>query len=298
MPVVVGIACPGDVEAVLQCDQTLHRIGRRAVHADLSVPVDGHEAKRGVHLVADHRERHLVALGDHAPVVHAGASQGIDSEVDLGAAEDLQVHDVRQVTDVGAHVVMAVRRGRAQCLREGHPLHACEAVGEQGVCLILDPTRDVRIRGTAVRRVVLEAPVLGRVVRGGDDDTVGEAARPAAVAREDRVGDDRCRRVPLSVVDHHVNPVGRQHLEGAPKGRLREGMGVDPQEKRPVDLLLLSVQANGLGNGEDVVLVEGAVERGATMPRGAEGDPLLAHRRIGPPRVVRRHQPRDIRQHR
>ena len=57
--VVVGVAGPGDVEATLEPDQPLHGVGRRAVHADPAVPVDGHEAEGGVHLAADHRQRQL-----------------------------------------------------------------------------------------------------------------------------------------------------------------------------------------------------------------------------------------------
>src|SRR5258706_265348 len=51
--VVVGVAAEGDVIAVLERDQALHREARRRVHADLAVPVDGHEPEGGVDLLAD-----------------------------------------------------------------------------------------------------------------------------------------------------------------------------------------------------------------------------------------------------
>ena len=40
MPVVIGVAGEGDVEAVLQADQALHGVRRGGIHADLAVPVE------------------------------------------------------------------------------------------------------------------------------------------------------------------------------------------------------------------------------------------------------------------
>jgi hypothetical protein len=57
VPVVVGIARPRDVEAILEPDEAPHRVGRRAVHADLAVPVDRHEREGRIDHVAYHRHR-------------------------------------------------------------------------------------------------------------------------------------------------------------------------------------------------------------------------------------------------
>ena len=46
VPVGVGVVAEGDVEAVLETDQGRHRVRRRAVHANLAVPVQRHEAER------------------------------------------------------------------------------------------------------------------------------------------------------------------------------------------------------------------------------------------------------------
>ena len=48
--VVVGVAGEGDVEAVLEADQPLHRVGRRRIHADPAVPVERHEAEGRIDL--------------------------------------------------------------------------------------------------------------------------------------------------------------------------------------------------------------------------------------------------------
>jgi len=76
-------------------------------------------------------------------------------------------------------------------------------------------------------------------------------------------------RVALAIVDPHLHLVGGQHLQGGSKGRFRERVGVDAEEQRPVDPLPPPVFTEGLGDGQDVVLVEGAVEGGAAVARGA-----------------------------
>ena len=48
VPVGVGVVGKGDIEFVAHPDQPRHRIGRRAVHPDLAVPIDRHEAKRRI----------------------------------------------------------------------------------------------------------------------------------------------------------------------------------------------------------------------------------------------------------
>src|SRR5450631_1114408 len=57
-------------------------------------------------------------------------------------------------------------------------------------------------------------------------------------------------------------------------------MGVEADEQRAVDAVLLAVVANGLGDREHVGFVEAQFERSAAMSGGAEGDALRADRRI------------------
>src|SRR3546814_2656583 len=96
----IGVAGEGDVEAVLHSDQPLHRMRRGRVHADLPVPVQGHEGKRRVDLVADHVEIERIAFGNARPVVHAGAAERIDAHAHAGAADQVEVEHVAQVFDV------------------------------------------------------------------------------------------------------------------------------------------------------------------------------------------------------
>src|SRR6185503_11096882 len=71
-------------------------------------------------------------------------------------------------------------------------------------------------------------------------------------------------------------------------------MGVDPDEERTVDPLLLAMQADRLGDGEDVLFVEGACARGPAMPRGPECDFLRGRGGIGSEGVVVRHQSGNV----
>ena len=102
---------------------------------------------------------------------------------------------------------------------------------------ILDPLRHVGIGRTAIGRVVLEAAVLGRVVRGRDDDAVGEMLRAAAVVNEDRARDDRRRRHAVVALDDRLDVVGRQHLERGALGRPGQRVGVLAQVERTVGAL-------------------------------------------------------------
>ena len=101
VPVMVGIAGEGDIEAILQADQALHRIGRGWVHADLAVPIDSHETEGRIDGLVHDREIQPVALGNRFPVVNAGAAERIDSHADLRAANGIHVDHIAEIGDVG-----------------------------------------------------------------------------------------------------------------------------------------------------------------------------------------------------
>ncbi len=193
---------------------------------------------------------------------------------------------------------MPVRRRGAKSSLQWNPLDTPKATLEEAVRLRLDPIRDGVFRRPAAGRVVLEATVMGRIVRRRDHDTVGQPGRAPVVVGENRMRDDRGRGVFVSLREHDLHSVGRQHLERAGKSRDRERVGVHAEKQRAIDLLPPAVQANGLGDGEDVPFVEGPVECGAAMSRGAEHDPLRRHGRIGTLRVVGGDECGHVDQHR
>ena len=142
VPVVVGVAGEGDIEAVLQADQPLHRIGRGWVHADLAVPIHGHEPEGRIDGIVDDREVQPVALGNRPPVVDPGAAERIDSQADLRAANGVHVDHIGEIGNVGIEIVVPVRRGGAKGFLERHPFHPLKAILQKLVCLRFDPSGD------------------------------------------------------------------------------------------------------------------------------------------------------------
>ena len=114
-----------------------------------------------------------VALGDRLPVGDARRRRAGRRRAARPAPRIASRSiTVGEVVDVGGDVVAArVTRARRS---SGTRRDAVEARLEQRVGLALDPAGDVGVGRAAVRRVVLEAAVLGRVVRRRDDDAVGE----------------------------------------------------------------------------------------------------------------------------
>ena len=148
------------------------------------------------------------------------------------------------------------------------------SVGDEFVGSVLDPLGGGGVGGAAVGWVVFEAAVFGRVVGGGDDDAVGEVDLAAPVVGEDGVGEGGGGGVGELVVDDDFDVVGGEDLEGGGEGGLGEGVGVLARKRGPVVCLGGAVFDDGLGDGGDVVVVEGGGEGAAAMAGGAEGDAL------------------------
>ena len=87
---------------------------------------------------------------------------------------------------------------------------------------------------------------------------------------QDRVRDRGRGRVPGVLIDHDLDPVGRQHLDRGRERGLGERVRVDPQEERTIDAPRRAVFADRLRGGQDVGLVERALGGRASMAGGAE----------------------------
>ena len=185
--VAVRVVAEGDVKPVPEGDETGHGVGGRAVHPDLPVVVDGHEAEGRVDRPVDHLDVQSPGFGDGAPVVDGRAAQRVNPNLQLGARGGLDFDDARQVGDVGGHVVVLV--GRARLLRrfDGDAPDRGQSAGKDGVGSFFDRPGDRRVGRPALRRIVLEAPILGRVMGWRDGDAVGQAPRPAPVVGQDGV---------------------------------------------------------------------------------------------------------------
>ena len=189
---------------------------------------------------------------------------------------------------------MPMRRRGVKSFLVGDALHTAKAGLEEFVRSRFDPAGDGARGRSSVGRVVLEAAVMGRIVRGGDDDAVGQSAFAPAVVCENRMGEHGRGSVFIALRDHHLDFVGRHHLQRAGQRGHGERVRVDSQEQGAVDALLLAVEADGLADSEDMALVESPVERGAAMAGSAEGHALRRHRRIGAFGIVSRDEIRNV----
>lgn len=237
-----------------------------------------------------------MALGDPPPVRDRRPAEGVGADPDPRVAYGVQVEDGREVVDVSGQEVVASGGVGGECPGVGNPADLLQPSLDQGVGPVLDPGGGVRSGRPAVRGVVLESPVGGRVVRGRDDDAVRETARAVPVVRQDRVRDGGGGRVAVVAVDQDGGTVGGQHLHGRDPGGFGQRVGVGPEEHGPVGALPLPVVADGLGGGGDVVLVERRRERRSAVPRGSEGHTLAGLGRVRVDGVIGRHQPCHVHQ--
>ena len=107
-----------NVEAIAHLYKSCHRVGRRAIHANLAVPIDPHEAKGRIDGVVDDGAVELIAIDDRSPVMHARAAQRIDADLHIRGPYRFQVDYIEEIANVVAHEVMPMRRRRLE--RFGH----------------------------------------------------------------------------------------------------------------------------------------------------------------------------------
>ena len=146
-------------------------------------------------------------------------------------------------------------------------------------------------------RVIFEAAVFRRIVRGSDHDAIGQPGLTAPIVGEDGVRDRRSRREIRFLRNHHIHCVRGERLHRAFESGAGKRVGVDPEEQRPIDPVRLAELANGLRDRENMPLVEGPRKRGSTVPRSAEGYPLAWNRSVRPFAEIRVDQPGNIDQH-
>ena len=67
----IHIVPKGNIEFILHVDQVRHGVRAGAIHADLTVPVQGHEGEGGVHTLVNHFNIEVVSLRDRLPISNA-----------------------------------------------------------------------------------------------------------------------------------------------------------------------------------------------------------------------------------
>src|SRR6516225_8372633 len=127
---------------------------------------------------------------DGLPVRSGSTAQWIDAEFQAGGADSLRVHHIPEVFDVGKDEIFLVSGRGAQrgCVR--YAFNNGFSTSEQFVRPVLDPSRRARVGRAAIRRVVLEASVLWRIMRRCDHNVIGEVIFAAAIVDQDGARDD------------------------------------------------------------------------------------------------------------
>ena len=192
---------------------------------------------------------------------------------------------------------MTVRGGGAKGPGVRHAAHAAKGIREERVRRVLDRAGHVGAGGPAMSRVVFESAVFRWIVRRRNDDAVRQPGGAAVVISKDRVRNHRRRRVAAIAIDHHVDIVRGQYLEGADRGRLRQRMRVDAEEQRTGDAVRRALIADRLGDRQHVRFVERARKRRTTMSRGSEGDAFGGDGDVRMLRVIRADEPRHVHEH-
>ena len=299
-PESVRVRVVGDheVEPIAKLDRPRHGIRGGRVHADRAVTVDRHETKGRVDRAVHDGQLNAVPPAHALPVSQAGASEGVDADAESRPLEHLYVDHVPEIVDVAGQEIEAMHGHRPPRPLPGDPDYAPQPVSEELVGLVLDPVGHGSVGRATGGRVVLDAAVLRRVVRRRDHDAIREPRRAATVVREDRLRDHGRRGDVVVVVDHDLDAVGREHLQRAHPGRLRQGVSVPAKEERAVDPMCPAVETDRLDDRQDVRLVEARLERRAPVPGGPEGYALRRHRGIRPLRGVRGDEPRYVNQER
>src|SRR6266700_1834259 len=211
--------------------------------------IDRHERERGVDDRIHDDNVHVIDRVDRLPIRPGGTTERVYPQLKTGGADEVHIDDVPQILNVRHYEVLLVCRVCLDGGRKGQTFDAGVALAQQSVGPVLDPRGDVEVSGTTVGWIVLETAVLRRVVRGRDDNAVGEVLCTIPVVNEDVPRDDRCRRDAVVLLDDGLHGIGRQHLQCGALGRRGQGVCVLPHVEWAVNALTVPIVTNGLRNG-------------------------------------------------
>ncbi len=275
MPVRVRIVSEGDLILIFESDEPSHRIRAGAVHADLAVMIDRHEREGRIDCGIHHADVQFVNGVDRLPVRSGSATQRIDAELQSGAANCVHVHDIPQVLNVRDDEIFLVCGPGPYGERVRHSLHAGVSTSQQLVRPVLDPSRHPGIGRAAIRRAVLEASVLRRIVRRGDHDTIGEVIFASAIVDQDGARNHRRRRHAVLPLDDGLHSVARQDFKRCALRRRRKGVRILTHIERAIRAVSGAVVADRLSHRENVGFSEAASQRGTPVSAGSEPHHLL-----------------------
>ena len=253
--------------------------------------MNGHVGSTGG---VQHGEVEPEPLGDGAPVRHRRATQRIGADVHAGVADGVDVEHVLQVADVaGDEVVVA---GGVGVLRRlvVHPLHVGQPAGQD----VVGPAAITEVAslsaGPPLGGLYLKPPSRGGLWLGVTTMPSASRCRALAVRLQDGVRDGGGRGVAVAESSITVTPLAASTSSAVAVAGPDSACVSAPEEQRPVGALSAPVFADGLGDRQDVVLVEGGVQARAAVPGGPEGHPLVEVAGVGRLGVVGGDQVGDV----
>ncbi len=149
-----------------------------------------------------------------------GLKDRFGPDLEPGLRDGSHVDDIGQGTDIGRNEIEFARGFGLARPRIQEPPDIFQPGIEELVGPALDRSGRLRVRGTALRRVVLEAAVLGRIMGWCNDDPVGKPCLSPVVIGEDGVRNERSRHVRRCLGKEQADTVRREDLDGGGQGRL------------------------------------------------------------------------------
>jgi hypothetical protein len=101
VPIGIRVIGEGNPIAVLEADESGHRIWTGAVHANDAVVVDGHERKGRINPRIHDCDLQSVGGIDRLPIIDGGAAKRVDRETELSGVNGVHVDHVAQIVDIG-----------------------------------------------------------------------------------------------------------------------------------------------------------------------------------------------------
>ena len=204
-----------------------------------------------------------------------------------GAAHGVEIDHRPQIVHILRNIIVTGGCGGVQsALRKEIAADVPQACGEDRVGAVLNPFGRGGIGRAAVRRIVFEAAVFRRIMRGRDDDAIGRGA-----ARRGCTSDMACESVGVGVYPRsqsilHSTPLAARTSSALAKAGSESACVSLARNSGPVAVSAGAIFADGLGDGQNMVFIESCMKGGAAMAGSSEAHLLGGNRDVRMQRVI------------
>src|SRR5215510_10368561 len=129
VPVGIGVAGKSYVESFFEVDHACHRVHRRRIHPDLTVPINRHEPESRIDGVIHDLQIESVVVSNCIPVSHAGTTQWIDTDSNFALADCLKVDHGGKIAHIRIEVLMEMYVGSFPSNFERHSYNPAQLFG-------------------------------------------------------------------------------------------------------------------------------------------------------------------------